>query len=1106
MPINRKQAHSYLKQFEFEPLFVQELGWDYYTSQNLPIGIEGQIYSLTPLVEKRGVIVYCCVPDAQGRIPEYATRRQIERQVAKYVHEHLIIYVDAARTEQVWLWVRREIGKPAACREHRFHTSQSGAALLQKLETIAFSLEEEESLTLVEVTGRTRRAFDVDRVTKKFYDRFKKEHTAFLQLIQGIDIPSDLEWYASLMLNRLMFIYFIQKQGFLDGDRDYLRCRLRICQEQNGRDVFHSFYRYFLLRLCHEGLGKQDRTPELDKLLGKIPYLNGGLFEVHPLEIAHPNIQIPDSAFEKIFSFFEEYQWHLDERPLRNDQEINPDVLGYIFEKYTNQKQMGAYYTKEDITEYISKNCIIPFIFESVDKQVGDSLFKPNGLAWKLLREDPDRYIYKAVRRGVDTPLPDAIASGSDDVSKRDGWNRPADPELALPTETWREYIARRSRCLELRQKLASGEIQSINDLITYNLDIRQLAQDVIENCFDPELLSVFYQAISQITVLDPTCGSGAFLFAALNILEALYDACLERMQTFLDENYRFSDDKCVQRLQQFSQILQQINQHPNRRYFILKSIVINNLYGVDIMQEATEICKLRLFLKLMAQVEPNASQPNYGVEPLPDIDFNIRAGNTLVGFASYDEVKKAVEGEEQKKLDLFGDMARLDEKAKAVDQSFQTFRKLQTERADGRLTTQKKAELRSKLQELRDELDRYLADEYEMGQSKKSAIYKKWRNNHQPFHWFVEFYSIVKKGGFDVIVGNPPYIELKNISDYKIVGYQTKECGDLYAYILERAIRLSCKNGRLGFIVPMSCFSVEGFTSLQQLYFSNTSPLIISHWSGDAHPSKLFEGVDKRLEIVLAKRCYDVNKSQVYTSRYLKWYADERPFLFKDNPKYQLVNKPNLFFFNSSVLKICSDVELSIIQKLHNCTANIGSSVSKGNQYKLYYTRKVSFFLQFINFIPEVRDSRGNLREPSELKFLEFKEEKLRDICLACLSTSLFYWYNIINSDCRNLNKREIVSFPIPQNLSPETYQTIKHLLQRLMNSYQDNSSLRTVKYVGKGNITVQYFNFRPSKPIIDEIDCVLAPYYGFTRKEIDFIINYDIKYRMGRNSEDKD
>ena len=66
-------------------------------------------------------------------------------------------------------------------------------------------------------------------------------------------------------------------------------------------------------------------------------------------------IAIPDKAFEKLFEFFDAYHWHLDERPLKADNEINPDVLGYIFEKYINQKQMGAYYTKEDITDYISR-------------------------------------------------------------------------------------------------------------------------------------------------------------------------------------------------------------------------------------------------------------------------------------------------------------------------------------------------------------------------------------------------------------------------------------------------------------------------------------------------------------------------------------------------------------------------------------------------------------------------------------------------------------------------------------------------------------------------------------------------------------------------------
>ena len=245
-----------------------------------------------------------------------------------------------------------------------FHRSQTGDALLQKLEAIAFTLEEEERLSLTDVTSRTRAGFDVERVTKRFYDRFQKEHTAFLKFVSGITDRTDQEWYASVMLNRLMFVYFIQRKGFLDGDRDYLRNRLSQMREEHGKDKFYSFYRYFLLRLFHEALGNKERNVDLERLVGRIPYLNGGLFDVHELEKSDrygTSIQIPDQAFERIFDYFDQYQWHLDERPLRADNEINPDVLGYIFEKYINQKQMGAYYTKEDVTEYISKNTVLPF-------------------------------------------------------------------------------------------------------------------------------------------------------------------------------------------------------------------------------------------------------------------------------------------------------------------------------------------------------------------------------------------------------------------------------------------------------------------------------------------------------------------------------------------------------------------------------------------------------------------------------------------------------------------------------------------------------------------------------------------------------------------------
>ena len=101
-----------------------------------------------------------------------------------------------------------------------------------------------------------------------------------------------------------------------------------------------------------------------------------------------------------MFEFFDGYRWLLDERPHRDDNEINPDVLGYIFEKYINQKQMGAYYTKEDITGYISRNTVIPFLFDEAKKKCPVA-FEPDGGVWGLLRDDPDRYIYPAVAHGL---------------------------------------------------------------------------------------------------------------------------------------------------------------------------------------------------------------------------------------------------------------------------------------------------------------------------------------------------------------------------------------------------------------------------------------------------------------------------------------------------------------------------------------------------------------------------------------------------------------------------------------------------------------------------------------------------------------------------------
>jgi hypothetical protein len=201
-------------------------------------------------------------------------------------------------------------------------------------------------------------------------------------------------------------------------------------------------------------------------------------------------------------------------------------------------------------------------------------------------------------------------------------------------------------------------------------------------------------------------------------------------------------------------------------------------------------------------------------------------------------------------------------------------------------------------------------------------------------------------------------------------------------------------------------------------------------------------------------------------------------------------------------MIKIQAHIETRILTKLRAQPLTIEMLISGTGRYRLYYTRKVSFFLQFLDFVPEIKDATGQKTEPSELKTLTFSALCERDIALVCLSSSLFYWFNVVNSDCRNLNKREIVGFRVPQIPEHEA-ETFAEALPRLMASYNDNSTCRTVYYKGVGNVTVQYFNFRPSKRILDEIDRTLARHYGFTEEELDFIINYDIKYRMGQDAE---
>src|SRR5713226_4761382 len=116
MPLDSARARQRLKEFNLKALFVEELGWEHHAASHR-VTVDGRSYQLNAVAHKRGFAAFICEPGPDGRIPDYATRRKIDRQVTKLAHEHLVIFVDTEKTTQIWQWLKKELGKPVACRE-----------------------------------------------------------------------------------------------------------------------------------------------------------------------------------------------------------------------------------------------------------------------------------------------------------------------------------------------------------------------------------------------------------------------------------------------------------------------------------------------------------------------------------------------------------------------------------------------------------------------------------------------------------------------------------------------------------------------------------------------------------------------------------------------------------------------------------------------------------------------------------------------------------------------------------------------------------------------------------------------------------------------------
>ncbi|MDE0136256.1 MAG: Eco57I restriction-modification methylase domain-containing protein [Acidimicrobiaceae bacterium] len=411
-------------------------------------------------------------------------------------------------------------------------------------------------------------------------------------------------------------------------------------------------------------------------------------------------------------------------------------------------------------------------------------------------------------------------------------------------------------------------------------------------------------------------------------------------------------------------------------------------------MRDAPEIAKLRLFLKLAAQVERVEH-----LEPLPDLDFNIKCGNLLVGIA---DERDATERLGDGRLDLGGTLANIAAVAAEVAADYDRFVTRQTE-AGTADDAASKARLEARFEAARAECDRLLADlRHENGD------FDDWVSSHQPFHWFVEFPSVWQQGGFDVIIGNPPYIKTSKVTGYRWLGYQTQNCPDLYAVCMERAATLLNDQGRFAMIVMHNLGFRAGFAELRSAKERSFSSIWISAFA--KRPDLLFAGSADVRNIVL------VGSKQGHggfaVTRCNRWLSEARDRLF-DSLEYAQP-EASLFSCGGDPQWPLSDphVMAPVFAEM-NERRPLAVVLQPTSPYPLYFKKVARYFLSAYVDRPPIIDKRGRESLSPHDGVLYFQDEQQRDIALATLLGRWAYLWWMMYGDEFHVTRGTLAAFP---------------------------------------------------------------------------------------------
>ena len=539
-------------------------------------------------------------------------------------------------------------------------------------------------------------------------------------------------------------------------------------------------------------------------------------------------------------------------------------------------------------------------------------------------------------------------------------------------------------------------------------------------------------------------------------------------------------------------EVLAELDRHPSERYFILKSIVLNNLYGVDIMKEATEICKLRLFLKLVAQLESY-----HQIEPLPDIDFNIRAGNALVGFTSVRDINKAFKGDMVKELALPDIVAR----AERASTAFARFQQIQTQTgAEAATIRNAKQDLRRRMNELRDQLDRHLASDYGISLDEPGR-FNDWRGSHQPFHWCAEFFGVMEGlGGFDVVIGNPPYIGMNKVRKrYALTrDFRTASCPDVYAPVVERSLRVTRNEGRIGMILPLSVTFGRRYDRIRDFIYEHSS----SSWfsSFGRIPAALFSAdVRVRNTIVIGRKKesdpdapYTAGPSGTcFTTRLHRWFEDERPTLF-DRLAYSACS-PSAF--GGLVPKIGSSGLITALEELLQSRYRFRQELLHGTGiHPLHFKQSGYNWITFCSDKPPVIGPQGQRLEQTQYSRVGlFADKESRDMAMTILNGRLMFLWWIAVGDDFHLTKTNCESAPFgPLKLPSEHQYQVNRVVPYLKEAMAEN-----VTYKQNAGKQIGNYNLALCRDVTDRSDKILLDALGLPDLWDDIELDYSLVVR---------